>query len=137
MTVTRILFVDDDVLNQWLLTDGLSALGFEVTGLCRGTDALAVLEDGQDFDVLLTDVYMPDGMKGVELADHWRQLCPGRPIIYTSEGSQLALGPLAPDEGFVRKHANPVEVAEIIGDLLSNEFYGASRPMQRRSAYIN
>ena len=137
MSMTRILFVDDDVLNQWLLTDGMSALGFEVTGLCRGTDALETLEDGQDFDVLLTDVYMPDGMSGFELAEHWRRLCPGRPVIYTSDVSPLALGQLAPDEGFVRKHANPADVAEVIVTLLSNEFYGAFRSVQRRSAYIN
>jgi CheY-like chemotaxis protein len=137
MSVTRILFVDDDVLNQWLLTEGLSALGFEVTGLCRGAEAIAALEDELDFDVLLTDVYMPDGVSGFELADRWRRKCPGRPIIYTSDDPQLAIGHLGSDEGFVRKFASSAAVAEIIIDLLSAAFYRTGRPVQRRSAYIN
>jgi CheY-like chemotaxis protein len=137
MPQTRILFVDDDVLNQWLLTDSLSALGFEVVGLCRGTAAIELLKDGEDFDVLITDLHTPDGVSGFELADHWRRVHSGRPIIYTSDRPQMTVGRLEPDEGFIRKHADAREVVGVIINLLTAGCSGMAPAAPRRTLYVN
>jgi CheY-like chemotaxis protein len=137
MPQTRILFVDDDVLNQWVLTDSLSALGFEVIGLCRGAAAIELLKDGEDFDLLLTDLHMPDGVSGFELANHWRQVHPGRPIIYTSDRPQMALWPLERDEGFIRKHADARDVISVIIELLTVKYSDVIPAAAQRAHYIN
>ena len=137
MPQTRILFVDDDVLNQWLLTDSLSAFGFEVTGLCRGAAAIELLQEGEDFDLLLTDLELPDGVTGFQLANHWRRAHPGRPIVYTSAWPQLAIGPLQRDEVFIHKHADAGEVVSVIIDLLMVGCSGVMPEANLRMLHIN
>jgi CheY-like chemotaxis protein len=137
MTHARILFVDDDVLNQWLTTDSLSALGVAVISVCRGEQAVAVLEDGYEFDLLLTALELPNGMSGFELAGHWRHLQPGRPILYTSAHPQSAIGRLLSDEGFVRKRANPPELMAIIDKLIEDADMPLTPPRTRRTLYIH
>jgi CheY-like chemotaxis protein len=137
MPQNHILFVDDDVLNQWLVTDSLSALGFTVTGLCRGAAAVEMLESGYEFDLLLTDLHMPDGMTGFELAEHWRRTQPGRPILYTSNTPQIAIGMLENDEGFICKHADAPDLLAVINELMTVTLgYGAHTP-NRRSRYLH
>jgi CheY-like chemotaxis protein len=137
MTRNHVLFVDDDVLNQWLVTDCLTTLGFAVTGLCRGADAVEMLEQGHDFDLLLTDLHMPDGMTGFELAEHWRRTQPGRPILYTSTYPQFAVGMLEGDEGFIRKHADASAMLAAIDALLIGPC-GRTPPVStRRPFYVH
>jgi CheY-like chemotaxis protein len=137
MPHSHVLFVDDDVLNQWLVTDSLSANGFTVTGLCRGAEAVAMLEEGREFDLLLTDLHMPDGMTGFELAGHWRRAQPGRPILYTSNISQIATGLLEDDEAFIRKHADAPDLLTVIDALLAGSLSGFAPASSRRPHYIH
>jgi signal transduction histidine kinase/HPt (histidine-containing phosphotransfer) domain-containing protein/ActR/RegA family two-component response regulator len=76
----RILAAEDDAVNQWVLRDLLEQEG----ALCRiaddGLAALALLESGEPFDLLLTDVQMP-GLDGYGTARRSRALRPALPII--------------------------------------------------------
>jgi CheY-like chemotaxis protein len=49
-----------------------------------GRAALAYVESGQPFDLLFTDVVMPGGMSGRELADAIAKRRPGTKVLYTS-----------------------------------------------------
>ena len=60
----HILFVDDDVLTQWSLTEVLDQAGYSVTSACRAEEAIRLIGSGGGFDVLLTDVALPDQMTG-------------------------------------------------------------------------
>lgn len=137
MSRNRILLVDDDVLNHWLVTDCLNAVGFDVTGLCRGADAIEMLEAGQEFDLLLTDFQMPDGISGFELAERWREAQPGRPILYTSAYPEHAIGPLQGDEAYVRKHAKPPELLSIVTELLEEAELVGMHGSSTRVRYLN
>ena len=134
---TRILLVDDDILNHWLITDTLMAQGFTVTGLCRGHAAVEMLADGNEFDLLLTDFHMPDGMSGFELAEHWRRVHPGRPILYTSNYSQLAIGALNPDEAYIRKHADTPDLLKVISELLDTMPLAVMPVSSPRKLYVH
>jgi DNA-binding NtrC family response regulator len=60
-------------------------MGFEVEVADRGRKALERLEAGlAGIDLLLTDVVMPDGLNGVDLATQIRARFPALPIILTS-----------------------------------------------------
>ena len=57
------------------------------TGSARpaaGQAALEILQAGDSFDLLLTDVVMPDGMTGYQLAAAARHLLPGMKVLFTT-----------------------------------------------------
>jgi signal transduction histidine kinase len=79
-----ILVVEDnpDVLEVTAAT--LEALGYRVLSARTGPEALAVLERGEAIDLLFTDVVMPQGISGDELAERARQMRPGLKVLLTS-----------------------------------------------------
>lgn len=56
----RVLVVDDEQLVRWFLERALSKWGHEVQSVSCTKDALAAM-DGVEFDVLFTDLRMPEG----------------------------------------------------------------------------
>jgi putative two-component system response regulator len=66
----RILIVDDDELERFLIADRLSACGFEVTLAANGQEALNLLHK-QWYPVVITDWQMPE-MDGIELTQRLR-----------------------------------------------------------------
>jgi len=80
----RVLLVEDDDLVRDQVMRQLAALGCEVRACANGYDALDVMATGDPVDLLLTDVNMPGGLNGRQLADHARLLAPGLPILFTS-----------------------------------------------------
>jgi len=85
-----ILLVDDDPLV--LISTGamLEDLGHRVTPAAGGQAALACLTQGERFDLVITDMAMPE-MNGVELANTLEQLFPALPIILSSGFAEVAV----------------------------------------------
>jgi len=79
-----VLVVDDelDLLN--IATAYLEDMGCRVLTAIDGNDALHVVEREKDIDLMITDIIMPGGMNGVELAQQVRQLNPKIKVIYCS-----------------------------------------------------
>jgi CheY-like chemotaxis protein len=86
-----ILVVEDDEQVRQLATGRLSALGYRVVECADGPSALAVLEAGQPIDLLFTDVVMPGGMNGRELAEQARRRRPALKVLFTSGYAEAAL----------------------------------------------
>jgi two-component system chemotaxis sensor kinase CheA len=63
-----LLLVDDSSFFRDMLSPVLRAAGYQVTAVAGGEEALALLRSGRHFDVLVTDVDMPD-MDGFALAE--------------------------------------------------------------------
>lgn len=80
----KILVVDDepDVLDMACFH--LVDQGYNVIAAGNAAAALQALEDNPDVALLFTDIVMPGGIDGFELADRARQLHPGLRILYTS-----------------------------------------------------
>src|SRR5690606_20424636 len=66
-------------------------LGYRVTAAANAPEALRLLEAGRSFDLLFTDVIMPGGMNGQQLADAAIALQPGLPVLFTSGYSENAI----------------------------------------------
>ena len=62
----------------------LLSLGYRTVSAADNCAALAHLESGQPFDLLFTDVVMPGGMTGRQLADEVARLRPETRVLYTS-----------------------------------------------------
>ena len=67
-----LLLVDDSAFFRNMLAPVLKAAGYEVTAAAAAEEALAMLEAGRQFDVIISDIEMP-GMSGYELAEAVRR----------------------------------------------------------------
>lgn len=65
----RVLLVEDSPFFRNMLTPLLSAAGYDVTASESAVDALELCEQGQEFDVIVSDIEMPE-MSGFEFAKH-------------------------------------------------------------------
>ena len=79
-----ILVVEDDALVRGYVVARLENLGYHTITAANGPDALALLNQDVAFDVLFTDVVMPGGMNGRELADAVTRRRPEVAVLYTS-----------------------------------------------------
>lgn len=81
----RILCVDDDRLVLAVTADLLRELGHEVIEASGGGEAVEILTAAMTpIDMLVTDIHMPGGPDGLQLAEHARRRSPGLRVIYFS-----------------------------------------------------
>ncbi|WP_453955243.1 response regulator [Bradyrhizobium diazoefficiens] len=62
----------------------VEALGYRVVAAVNGKEALQQLRTNPAIDLLFTDIVMPGGMSGWELADQARRIRPGLPVVFSS-----------------------------------------------------
>ncbi len=79
-----ILVVDDNDGMRATAARNLAALGYRVRLAADGPAALAILRAEEHFDLLFTDVVMPNGLSGYQLAEAARALQPGLPVLFTT-----------------------------------------------------
>ncbi len=79
-----VLAVEDDDLVRSYVENELRALGYAVTTARDGAEALEILRGEQPFDLLFTDVMMPGGISGQDLARQAVQMRPGLRVLLTS-----------------------------------------------------
>jgi len=79
-----ILVVDDEYELLEVAVAYLEEMGFRVLAATNGEQALRTVAKNPDIDLLLTDIVMPGGMNGVELAKAVRQEHPDIKVLYTS-----------------------------------------------------
>ena len=80
----RVLLVEDDPEVASLTAEMLRDLGLGVTHAGTADLALRTLAEQRDIDIVFSDVMMPGGMSGVELAQEVRRRRPGLPIVLTT-----------------------------------------------------
>jgi CheY-like chemotaxis protein len=87
-----VLVVEDDVEVLRATADSLRELGYDVVEAANGAAALDLLAGGRRVDVLFTDIAMPGGMNGWQLAKAAAERHPALGILYTSGYADRALG---------------------------------------------
>jgi signal transduction histidine kinase len=112
-----ILVVEDEAGVRALVIRLLQDLGYRLLQAQSGPHALGVWrQHGDEVDLLITDVVMPDGMNGVDLADRLRRGRPQLKVIYTS-GYLADLSRediLRHADAFIAKPFSLVELAKLI-----------------------
>ena len=84
----RVLVVDDEEFLRSIVRERLEIAGYSVEEAPNGNEALALLESGGRFDVLLTDIQMPV-MNGIALLGEWGKRSPGTAGIVMSANAEL------------------------------------------------
>jgi len=87
----RILLVEDDELLRPHALRLLREFGYDVVEAANGQEALDIIRKDQRFDLLFTDVIMPGGMNGPQLALEVHKLIPDLPVLYTSGYTENAI----------------------------------------------
>ena len=118
----RILVVEDDPRVRPLTVRMLERLGYGVYVAEDGPMALQILQTHADIALLFTDIVLPKGMNGVELARAARALCPELPVLYTSGYTDNAVihdGRLDPDVQLLEKPFTRAALARRMHQALS------------------
>lgn len=84
MRVPRVLLVDDDALLRETLAEALRAAGMIVSEADNGATGFTMIAGG-GFDLVVTDLYMPDG-DGLELLMRMRETAIATPVIVMTGG---------------------------------------------------
>jgi DNA-binding LacI/PurR family transcriptional regulator/signal transduction histidine kinase/ActR/RegA family two-component response regulator len=100
----RILMVDDDLIQLRTGQRILSHLGYQVTTLESGREALALLqrgagEEARAFDLLILDVLLNEERDGLEILERARELFPGQRAILVSGHAPSERAERARDQG--------------------------------------
>jgi signal transduction histidine kinase len=79
-----ILVVEDDSLVRNFVVAQLQSLGYNTVAAADGREVIVHVTNGQPFDLLFTDVILPGGITGRQLADEVAKRRPGTKVLYTS-----------------------------------------------------
>jgi PAS domain S-box-containing protein len=85
-----ILVVEDNPNVRKTVIRHLHGLGYRTEEAENGAVALDLVRDGLSFDLLLTDIVMPGGITGYQLADDLRSARPDMKVLFTSGYTELA-----------------------------------------------
>ncbi|WP_339800615.1 PAS domain S-box protein [uncultured Marinobacter sp.] len=119
-----LLVVEDDNLVRGYVTGQLKAAGYQVVEARNGPEALAMLAGHPDIELLFTDVMMPGGMTGRELADAALKQYPGLPVLYTSGYTENAIvhnGRLDPGVQLLGKPYRKADLLRKIREVLDGQ----------------
>lgn len=119
-----LLVVEDDIAVREYVVAQLEAAGYGVRQAKDGPSALAILADDADIDLLFTDVMMPGGMTGRELAIAARRLRPDLKVVYTSGYTENAIvqnGRLDKGVRFLGKPYRPLALLRMIREALDEK----------------
>lgn len=119
----RILIVEDDEELRKIPVRILGNQGYDIFEAKDGEEAISHLENGPPFDLLFTDIVLPGGMNGIDIAERAKALQPKIKILFTTGYAENATkhnGQLAPEGMLVNKPYRKVELLEKVSTLLDS-----------------
>ena len=112
-----ILAVEDDAMVRSYVMTQLQGLGYKTISVANAAEALKIVDSGADFDLLFTDVVMPGGMNGRQLADEVAKRRQTLKVLFTSGYTEDAIvhhGRLDPGVLLLAKPYRKAELARML-----------------------
>jgi CheY-like chemotaxis protein len=119
----RVLIVEDDDRVRRLTARRLKDLGYRVLEAGHGAEALAMLVQTPDVEIVFSDLVMPGGMSGFDLAKQVRERYPQARVILTSGYSAELMNPAdiaQLDLQVLRKPYRQSELARVFREALTD-----------------
>lgn len=120
----RILVVEDDAELRTFVQTVLSRNGYHIVESDNGQSALDILKKDDGFDLLFTDIVMPGGINGVQLAQRAKDIQPGLRVLFTSGYANDALPKerhVPSDVPLLCKPFRANELIKSVRDILTRE----------------
>ncbi len=109
-----ILLVEDDLFVRSSVQNALSSVGYRVLEAATGAEALGMWKQyGNEIHLLLTDLVLPGGITGKEIAERLLQQNPNLKVIYSSGYSAEIAGKHIPLEEGINFLAKPFEARKL------------------------
>jgi CheY-like chemotaxis protein len=115
-----VLVVEDDPLVLSIAVEGLRLAGYEVHSAASAAEALTILKRMITIDLLFSDIVMPNGMNGVELAREARRLRPDLPVLFSS-GYSREMRTAQKEGDFIPKPYRVPDLLDRIHHMIANE----------------
>ncbi len=115
---TRVLVVEDNEEVGSFGTQALRELGYETVWARNAEQALDILRDRAEFDVIFSDVVMP-GMNGIDMARRIRRSHPGMPVVLASGYSHVLAEEGTHGFPFLRKPYSVEDLSRILRSAVS------------------
>jgi signal transduction histidine kinase/CheY-like chemotaxis protein/HAMP domain-containing protein len=110
-----ILVAEDEMVLREMACEFLKDSGYRVLEAASGREAIRVWQQHRgEIDLLLTDMKMPEGMSGLDIAEHMLAEQPGLRIIFTSGYSDDVVGPEILERSNGRFLAKPYTYADLV-----------------------
>jgi CheY-like chemotaxis protein len=121
MEVPKILLVEDEILIQEILLAQFDESGFEIVTANDGNQALAELNaDAGKFKAVITDIRLPEGPDGWEIARYAREHVPDMPIVYmTGDSTHEWSSKGVPDSVVLLKPFAPMQLSTAVSTLIT------------------
>jgi signal transduction histidine kinase len=119
-----ILVVDDEPVIRMLVAEVLDELGYSALQAADGPTALKILQSNTPIGLLITDVGLPGGMNGRQVADAARAVQPGVKVLFITgyaENTLLTHGQFEPGTQVLTKPFLMEVLAERVQDLMVRE----------------
>ena len=113
--MARILLAEDDTSMREYLQRALQRVGYEVSAVGCGTEAMPLLETEQ-FDLLLTDIVMPE-MDGIELARRATELDPDIKVMFITGFAAVALNPDSHAPKDAKVLSKPFHLKDLVNEV--------------------
>jgi CheY-like chemotaxis protein len=116
-----VLVIDDEEVVRGLVLDVLEENGYAALEASDGASGLRVLQSSARIDLLITDVGLPGGMNGRQLADAARELRPGLKVLFITgyaENAVIGNGHLDPGMEVMTKPFSTTALGNRIRDLI-------------------
>ena len=117
----HVLLVEDDREVSALTRELLASLGFSVTHVSGAEAALGALANSRHIDMVLSDIMMPGGVSGVQLAREIRRRHPEVPILLTTGFVESAAGIRDGEFNLLLKPYSLEALAEALGVDLTQD----------------
>lgn len=111
----RVLLVEDERALLMLVGDALEDLGYEVTAVNGGRRAMQALDAGAGFDYVVSDINMPEGVSGLDIARRAIDADPQARVILMSGLSRSQLPALPEAAVFLPKPYRISQLVELLG----------------------
>jgi two-component system NtrC family sensor kinase len=126
-----ILLVEDDEEVNRFATDALRDLGYRVESAHDGAHALKIFRQHPDISLLFTDVVLPGGMNGRQIAEEAWKLRPGLKVLFATGYTRDAIiheGRLDADVELLTKPFTPETLGRKVRQVLDGEPRAGSHP---------
>ena len=110
----RILMVDDDPNIVEIVGETLRDAGYAVLTASDGTGAMTLMQRNSDIDVLFSDVVMPGGMSGLDLARQAMATNPGLKVLLASGYSEGWLKDIPDNCEFIAKPYRATQILQLL-----------------------
>jgi putative nucleotidyltransferase with HDIG domain len=116
MAADRILIVDDEEAIREIVASMLTIAGYRCQQACSGVEALAILESGEEFELMLSDLMMAE-LDGIGLLERTKEKYPDMPVVMVTAVHDISVALAAIRNGAYDYLLKPFEREQLLATV--------------------